>query len=387
MRTGYGAAIAFAAVVAAYSGSHAQPQVRSGGSLPPGVFRVEVAEIIDQSGFGRPMVAARVLVPSGWRTQGGVQWATRPCQEPATFAWTAASPDGSSGVEVFPAEAWAAGSSGSGDCMPGDYRNIRAYLEAYVQRRVPGARVLDYRARPDFLETNKDYYDSLIRMFNESGTGIRASVDAGEILYAFQHNGAATRGIAAAAGTFYTSELPNPLGGAPVWNVSGGTHGVFGAYAPDGQLDFARIEAIRKSVKGDVAWTAEMFKLAQRLGEINTRGVRDRASIIVAGGAALTQSTIEANRIATRNYADVSTSGQSSSSTSATDDRIHRERIEVLRGVETYHDPVEGGTVQLDNTFDHAWRVNNEKAYLLTNDPNFNPGLYQIDARQLAVVQ
>ena len=59
----------------------------------------------------------------------------------------------------------------------------------------------------------------------------------------------------------------------------------------------------------------------------------------------------------------------------------------MLRGVETYHDPVEGGTVQLDNTFDHAWRVNNEKAYLLTNDPNFNPGLYQIDARQLAVVQ
>ena len=86
----------------------------------------------------------------------------------------------------------------------------------------------------------------------------------------------------------------------------------------------------------------------------------DRASIIVAGGAALTQSTIEANRIATRNYADVR-SRQSSSSTSATDDRIHRERIEVLRGVETYHDPVEGGTVQLDNTFDHAWRVNNKK--------------------------
>jgi hypothetical protein len=388
MRNGYRVTIALAAVVAACSGSNAQPRAQSG-TLPPGVFRVEVAEIIDQSGFERPMVAARVLVPSGWRTQGGVQWATRPCQEPVTFAWAAASPDGSSGVELFPAESWAAGTTGSGDCMQGDYRNIRAYLEAYVQRRIPGAQVLDYRARPDFLDTNKDYYDGLIRIVNESGTGMRASVDAGEVLYAFQRNGAAMRGIAAAVGTFYVGELANPLGGAPLRSVSGGTHGVFGAYAPDGQLDFAKIEAIRKSVKGDVAWTAEMFKFTQRLGEINTRGVRDRASIIVAGGAALTQSTIAANRLATRNYADVSTSGAStlSSSTSATDDRIHRERIEVLRGVETYHDPVEGGTVQLDNTFDHAWRVNNEKAYILTNDPNFNPGLYQIEAQQLGVVQ
>jgi hypothetical protein len=387
MHQRYRAAVAFAGLVAASFVSHAQPRAQPG-ALPPGAFRVDVAEIVDQSGFARPMVAARVLVPSGWRAQGGVQWATRPCQEPATFAWTAVAADGYSGVELFPAETWASGTGGSGDCAPGDYRNARAYLEAYVARRVPGARVLDYRARPDFLETNKDYYDGLIRIVNESGTGIRASVDAGEVLYAFEHNGRAMRGIAAVVATFYASELPNPLGGAPLWNLTGGTQGVFGAYAPDGQLDFARVEAIRKSVKADVAWAAEMLKVTQRLGEINAAGTRERASIIVAGGAALTRSTIEANRIASRNYADVSAaSGQSSSSTSATDDRIHRERLEALRGVETYHDPVEGGSVQLDNTFDHAWRISNEKAYVLTNDPNFNPGLYQIEAQQLTVVQ
>jgi hypothetical protein len=100
----------------------------------------------------------------------------------------------------------------------------------------------------------------------------------------------------------------------------------------------------------------------------------------------MTQSTIQANQMATRNYADVS-AGSSSSSTSATDDRMQRERIEAIRGVETYHDPLEGGTVQLDATFDHAWRINNQQSYILTNDPNFNPGQYDIDARQLAVVQ
>jgi hypothetical protein len=380
--------IALAVATLASRDAAAQPAGRAGAALPPGAFRVEVAEIVDASGFGRPMVAARVLVPSGWQGRGGVQWATRPCQDPATFAWSAASPDGSSGVDFFPGQTWAAGTSGSGDCAPGNFQTVRAYLEAHVQSRVPGARVLDYRARPDFLETSKEHYDALIRMVNQSGTGMRAWVDAGEILYAFERNGVQMRGIAAAVATFYGAELANPLGGAPLWNLTGGTRGAFGAYAPDGQLDFAKVEAIRKSVKPDAAWLAEMFKLNEKLGEINARGTRERAAIIIAGGAAMTRATIEANQIASRNYADVSSSsGGNSSSTSATDDRIHRERLESLRGVETYHDPVEGGTIQLDNTFDHAWRVNNDKAYILTNDPNFNPGLYDIDAQQLRVVQ
>lgn len=377
------AAMFVAAACSLNAAAQSPPQSRA--ELPAGVLRVEVAEIMDPSGFGKPMVAARALVPTGWRTQGGVQWATRPCQEPATFAWQATSPDGSYGIELFPAQSWAAGTNGSGDCMPGDFRNVRAYLEAWVQSRIPGARVLDYRSRPDFLEPNKAYYESLINLVNQSGLGMQAAVDAGEVLYAFQRNGAELRGVAAASAVFYAGQLANPLGGAPLWNLSAGTHGVFGAFAPDGELDFAKVEAMRKSVKPDPAWLAELFKVQRAIGEANVRGTRERAAIIVAGGAAMTQATIEANRIASRNYADVPGSG--ASSTSATEDRMQRERIEAIRGVETYHDPVEGGTVQLDATFNHAWRVNNDKAYLLTNDPNFNPGLYDIDAQQLRVVQ
>jgi len=354
--------------------------------LPAGALRVDVVEIVDTSGFGRPMVAARALVPTGWRTQGGVQWATRPCQEPATFAWSASAPDGTQGIELFPAQTWAAGTNGSGDCMPGEFRSMREYLEAYVRGRVPGARVLDYRPRADFVETNRAYYDGMVQLVNQSGTGMRASADAGEVLYAFQLNGVEMRGVASAAGMFYASELANPLGGPALWSRTGGTHGVFTAYAPSGQLDFAKLEAIRKSVKPDAAWLAELFKVKLAIGAENVRATRERAAIIVAGGAAMTQSTIQANQLASRNYADVSTGG-GASSTSATDDRMQRERVEAIRGVETYHDPLEGGTVQLDATYDHAWRVNNQQTYILTNDPNFNPGLYDIDARQLAVVQ
>ena len=62
-----------------------------------------------------------------------------------------------------------------------------------------------------------------------------------------------------------------------------------------------------------------------------------------------------------------------------------RESIEAIRGVETYLEPVAGGVVQLDNTYDHAFRVR-DGSYLLTNDPNFNPGQFGIEADQLKVV-
>jgi hypothetical protein len=72
---------------------------------------------------------------------------------------------------------------------------------------------------------------------------------------------------------------------------------------------------------------------------------------------------------------------------SLTSDRMQRESIEAIRGVETYNDPLEGGPVQLDATYDHAWRVTNDNSYILTDDPNFNPGLYDIQAQRLQVIQ
>ena len=127
----------------------------------------------------------------------------------------------------------------------------------------------------------------------------------------------------------------------------------------------------------DPSWAAQLFKLQAGANDIQVQGVRDRAAIIVAGGAALTQSTIAANNMATQGYAE----------RSATSDRIQRERIEAIRGVETYDDPVAGGTVQLDNTYKNAWRVTNSDSYILTNDPNFNPGAFNIQARQLTVTR
>jgi hypothetical protein len=363
-------------------------------TLPTGALEVQLVEIVDREGFGRPMTAARALVPVGWRTEGGVQWSrgTPGCADPAVFGWAAVSADGLSRIELFPTELWQASNSLQLQCQYGEFQDIRSYLTAYVQRRHPGARVLGYTPRRDFLDAQKEYLEAKLAMVNNSGLGMRGWADAGELSYSQSENGAEIEGIVSAAGIFYASSASNPLGGPPLMTLTAQTNTTFAARAPKGKLDLKVVEAIRKSVKLDADWAQEYFKLLVQIGGIQTQGVKDRAGIIVAGGAALTASTIAANQAAANRavkngYADAYTSSTSSSSSSGTDDRAQRERIESIRGVETYDDPLYGGTVQLDNTYDHAWRVQTSDTYILTNDPNFNPGAYDIDAQQLKVAR
>jgi hypothetical protein len=363
-------------------------------TLPSGALEVHLVEIVDQTGFGRPMTAARALVPVGWRTEGGVQWsrAMPGCADPATFGWAAVSPDGLSRIELFPTELWQASNSLQLQCQYGEFQDIRSYLTALMQRRHPGARVTGYKPRRDFLDAQKEYLEAKLAMVNNSGLGMRAWADAGELSYSQHENGVEIEGVVSAAGIFYASSASNPLGGPPLMTLTAQTNTTFAARAPKGKLDPKMVEAIRKSVKLDAAWAQEYFKMLLQIGGIQTQGVKDRAGIIVAGGAALTASTIAANQAAANravknSYADPYTSSTSSSSSSGTDDRAQRERIESIRGVETYDDPLYGGTVQLDNTYDHAWRVQTSDTYILTNDPNFNPGAYDINAEQLKVAK
>jgi hypothetical protein len=127
----------------------------------------------------------------------------------------------------------------------------------------------------------------------------------------------------------------------------------------------------------------------ERLGAAAVQGTRERAAIIVAGGAAATKSNIESFQ--RMSGFDRATSGSGSGGEiypgESTDDRIQRRSLEAIRGVDTYMDPVDNTPVQLDHTYGNAWRVTNNNAYILTKDPNFNPGQYGIEATQMKVIR
>jgi hypothetical protein len=332
-------------------------------------------------------------VPMGWRSTGGVVAGSGPCPGAYAVNWQGISPDGKSSIAIFPTEVWSsANTTDAGACMPAAFSSAREYLDSYVQRVFSGARILDYRDRPDYAHSAAESAQQTQQRAMSMGLNMRAHAEGGEVLFAFTQDGVEMRGMAGVSAVFYSSQLPNPMGGTPFTSSSGATLGTFAATAPNGSLDFDLVEAARRSIVPNGPWLQKLFALQEQLGNVAVKGTRDRSAIIVAGGAAATQANIESFQ--RMSGFDRATSGSGNGSGSgelypgeSTDDRIQRRSIEAIRGVDTYMDPVSNKPVQLDHTYGNAWRVNNQDAYILTKNPNFNPGQYGIEATQMKVVR
>jgi len=397
-REGDAAVAPEAAVAVAAQGSRSIAPARP---LPPGVIVLQRNVIPDPGVVGRGP-AMYVMLPQGWTSRGGVEPYNKPCSEPFGVNWSAFSPDGAMSVAIFPTDVWQWSTFGmQSECKSAGYTNVRDYLAAKAGEMFPGARILDYRQRADYAKAGQERADIHNRAAAATGfTGSKAWADGGEVLIAYTQNGVDMRGVIGATAVFYGGSTESPMGGEPLRHLTGATLGTFGAVAPAGQLDFTLIEAVRKSVTPDPRWLAAYFELQRKLGKINADAAEQRAQMMIAGGAEATRQNIETFKAMasasvqnsrdsidaqTRRSADVGP--REIFPGDAAGDRMQRESIEAIRGVETYHDPVAGGNVQLDATYDHAWRINNNDAYILTNDPNFNPGQYGIEATQMGAVQ
>jgi len=74
-------------------------------------------------------------------------------------------------------------------------------------------------------------------------------------------------------------------------------------------------------------------------------------------------------------------------SNQATDQRIHEHTMDTVRGVQPYYDPVRGSAVEVDNSYQYLWRLE-DGSYFQTNDPSFNPSLsLGVNGEQLHTIQ
>jgi hypothetical protein len=319
-------------------------------------LRVQRAEIMDRRGFERPLVAYTLFVPSGWRGQGEVEYApvSDNCGPSQRLNWRAADPAGVGAIQIVAEEKWTASNfqQQADNCLHSQASDARSYLQWWVQRNRPGARILDYRPRPDLAEPFKK--------IAQQGNGMRSWGDAGEILIAYQHNGRPVREAISSA-SFY---IHTQMSGMEM--LQGASAPGFAMRMPDGALDFKMAEALRQSIRSAPEWQQRMNRVMaernqiamdhnRRMGEINRQGAADRSAIIA-------NTSREINEIQMGTW----------QSRNESMDRQQRETIEGIRGVETYNDPHYGGTIQLSNKYQHAWQLR-DGSYVLTDDPSFDP--------------
>ncbi len=325
--------------------------------LPPGAIRFEKAMIVDATGFEAPMAATTLFLPAGWRTQGGVFWGQEfMCTNGYNYNWVATAPDGLTSIAVLPQAKWETNNYGAGPSTPGcqaaPFTNVRQYLESVVQRWKPGARVLDFRPREDLMRELAQLSSVRPMPMGE----LRTWVEAGEILFAFNDRNNDMRGSVAAAAIFSLSRT-NAGNGLPQMDaLTGYTYPAYGVTAPNGQLNLGFFDAIRRTMKENPQWSARIANHNNAIGRVALQESQRRSQI-------LQESNAEIARIREEAWSAYQESS----------DRRAREFGELIRGVETYNDSnAPGGTVQLSNLYNNAWRLD-DGSYVLTNDSSFEP--------------
>lgn len=316
-------------------------------------LRVKPVDIVDRQGFGRPLTAYRLMIPHAWEPHGGVVWGSDGgCNRSGyNFDWRASNADETEGVALLPVINWQ--SQPGGPCPQMNVRNARDFLTTVTQKTLPNARILDYRQRPDLMQE----LQSLSSRQDYGSLAYEMTVDAGEVLIAFQNNGVDSRASVIAQVILWRMTTP-AMYGMPGTDVSGGASlPGFVASAPAGQLDLRVSEAIRKSIQSGQEWSREIARHHAVLNQQN-RQHSSRMSQITA------QTNNEVSDIIHQGYRN----------REVIRDRGQRETTETILGVETYNDRVNGGTVQLDNTYSNAWQLD-DGSYILTDDHNFNPGV------------
>lgn len=332
------------------------PTAMVAGSAPPPApaaasdARFQRLPVVDPSGFEKPMPALWVEVPAGWQASGGVVWnAQAPCGASPSYQWHAQSPDGQRAIALLPAEAWTWDNLGmdlpGGRCPRWPITDVRAYLQSWVQRNRPGARLLDYRARNDLVVSPPPASDGQTRYWKEGG----------ELLIAYAGPGGETREAVAAVVLFNETTMAGVMPGEVRRFLGGLAGSPVATRAPAGQLDLDLLTHFARSVQPDPQWQARMDRHNQQLAAQGLQGQRERGAII-----ADTQRTV----------ADIQQAGWESRNDSS--DAMHRRTIDGINNVDRYADPVTGNEVQLDNRYDHAWRTQ-DGTYLQSNDPNLNP--------------
>ena len=332
-----------------------------------GTLHVQPVEIMDRQGFERPMPAATALVPVGWRTEGGIVWNLGGCV-PRTTNWSATSPDGNQGIAVLPSETWKWSNhpSNGGPCPLAQITSIRAYLEDLVRRMHPGARVIDFRNRPDLAQALQ-YVNAVTPMPDGE---LRNWVEAGEVLVGYTNqNGVEIRKTISTTVGFFLSRMGMP-DGSMLEELVAQSVNTYAVHAPSGQLDFRAGELLRRTIQPAPEWAARIAN-ADAADAKNTTETYAAISRVNARESA---KRLAMGAEASRYVADVNRAGWEFRN--ANNDDLQRKVTDALVGVQAYVDPTGNtGEVKLDYGYKKAWRLD-DGTYVLTDNLMFEPYKY-----------
>jgi hypothetical protein len=339
----------------------------------PHTYHMKVIKVMDQYGFEKPMQSMSMLVPTEWQAQGATTWNIKDKCNGIQTSLRANGPDGR-GYELFPAFNWVwaddpkylqasarqTAQLGSKPCDIMPPMGAQEYLRRNLARVRPNARLVAMEPAPKLMVSLQQQARQTEQMWAQLGTKKQVRPDAIRARLRYSVNGQAVEEwlfvstvTTATPGVNLQTMRPNQTYSySTVARMSAGR-------APQGRLDASSnfFALLSSTIQTNPEWQSRVNGNAQAIQQIEAKGVRDRNAIVTKS----IHETSNTQREIFENQQRV-------------EDHTGWQFGQYQRSVDTYLDPDTGKTVDLNNTYGHAW-INNRGEYLLSDQETLDPSI------------
>jgi hypothetical protein len=312
------------------------------------------------------MEAFRLLIPKGWRAEGGTTWSANPAL-PVQAHFRFFNPHGAEQLEFFPSQSYFWTNNqvflytnppgtlrfGTLVAQPVDLQTAfsNIILPAF-RRNSAGLQIIERKRVPELEQLAK----------GQLTPGVNANATGGKIRISYQENGGPMEEEMYAVVSQFVTPLPasymTPSYFIDYWYVDY----IFSFKAEKGKLDSnAKIfQTMIFSYKINPQWFAKVLNTKEQMVQMIMRGIKaiGRIGDIIAHAG----SEMRADQ-----QSDWERRQQAN-------DRIVQNFCDNIRGVERYNDPFSGKEVELPSGYGHAW-ANNLGDYIITDSPSYNPNI------------
>ncbi|MEZ5356356.1 MAG: hypothetical protein R2762_27290 [Bryobacteraceae bacterium] len=330
-------------------------------------MRFKMTDFVDRQGFERPVVALRLLVPAGWKTESNIQWNPQAACAGGlvTVSARVTSPDGRLAFEMFPnyIASWGDGFQyapppGQGDgCRfhpPFDARQFLGQILVPGFRR--GATMKGVDPHPETARVLQQKHQQQAR---QMGSMAQIRSDAAVARLEVTENGSRFDERITAS-TFVIIGRDGAGGGV----YTSAAESVFAYRAPVGEL--ARYDpifaTIMNSLRVNPAWKIAINRIGMQLAQRTIDAGRVAIQGIMARSQIMSRALSEAGDIQMRTWRN----GQQSN------DRMAESFSRYIRDVDLFQDS-KGGTMEFGAGTQFVWSNGGEE-YIATDDSSYDPG-------------
>lgn len=335
---------------------------------------VKRARILDTMGFDQPVEAGSVLLPDGWKMEGGVKWkGINECRaEIIQQELTVTSPDGEIEFTYYPIRSFVYTAdpqfrellqvgANSGGCQIAEPLDAAEYLREFARDQL-NAEVRNVSTDPEREEMFRGINDKLNSQ--NRGQGVATSVQTtfvnSELRFRDGKEGVGQTGVSQ-----YTTRHPNYMQGGSIsstsTNVFYNTVVKFPSERRKEALEVAAL--IITSSRTNPVWNDAKTQFLTKLGNIEHAGRMERIRLVGEQSRAYAR---ERDRAMDENM-------RSWERRQASSDASHQKYIRSIREVEVWQND-KGDPVELTSGYKYGYS-RPDGSYILTDDSRFDPAI------------